>query len=566
MSRFEPMPRDDGVGDAVAARVHDPLWMLGRQWQFGEFLGEDAGSVVQVEATADTHRVDGWRPATERAFRPYDPAKAPLERLVEEEPPVPGADPRLRAAAGARFVRQLTDAALGANLPAFVARYGFSDEQPAPRGLSALLHRSLPDGVSLAAGLRVLTGPDGSAAEAEAEALGLDTASRAALAASAGEWLQWWEARVPAPAGELDGGSGRHPAAWNENRLEYAFSVRASGLGDTEFAAAEYMGGRLDWHSFDAVPTTGPGPDAEPGELFLRGVPAPARFGGMPANRFWEMEDARIDIGSVDAAPHDLGRLMMVAFATSSSNDWMVVPARLPVGTLLRVRNFTVTDVFGGREELAPLAADSPDWNLFALADGRETTGASPWFLLFPALSGSLEGAPVESVLLARDEMSNLAWAVEERVQDSSGRPLDRYDTWAARPVTALPPSLLPRYRVDSEVPDHWYPLVPEQLEDHESIKLRLVPLVRRTAGEICTVTPLGALLESVSASGQGADALWLHEEEVPRSGATVIRAHQRARWHDGSVHQWMARQKTSGTGEASSGLHFDRVEAPNAR
>ena len=566
MSRFEPIPRDDGVGDAVAARVHDPLWMLGRQWQFGEFLGEDAGSVVQVEVTADTHRLDGWRPAVERAFRPYDPAQAPLERLVEEEPAAPGTDPRLRATAGARFARQLTEAALGANLPAFVARYGFSDEPPSPRGLPAVLHHSLPDGVPLAAGLRVLTGTDGAAAEAEAEALGLDGASRAVLAAPAAAWLQWWEARAPAAAGELDEASGRRPAAWDENRLEYAFSVRASGLGDTEFAAAEYLGGRLDWHSFDAVPTTAPGPDAEPGELFLRGVPTPARFGGMPVNRFWEMEDARIDIGSVDAAPHDLGRLMMVAFATSSANDWMVVPARLPLGTLLRVRDFTVTDVFGGQEELAPLAADSPDWNLFALADTRETTGACPWFLLCPALSGSLESSPVESVLLARDEMSNLAWAVEERVQDSFGRPLDRYDTWAARTVEPLPPSLLPRYRVDSEVPDHWYPLVPEQLEDHESIKLRLVPLVRRTAGETNHVKPLGVLLESVAASEEGDDAVWLHEEEVPRSGATVIRAHQRARWHDGSVHQWIARHKTSGTGEASSGLHFDRVEAPNAR
>ncbi|MFE3637584.1 hypothetical protein [Streptomyces sp. NPDC059168] len=49
----------------------------------------------------------------------------------------------------------------------------------------------------------------------------------------------------------------------------------------------------------------------------------------MPANRFWEMEDSRIDLGSVDAAPHDLGRLMMVAYATAGGNvlGELVVPA-----------------------------------------------------------------------------------------------------------------------------------------------------------------------------------------------------------------------------------------------
>ena len=52
--RLEPRVRPDGSGgnlaQALEARVHDPLWALGRQWQLGELQGEDAGSPI---ATSD---------------------------------------------------------------------------------------------------------------------------------------------------------------------------------------------------------------------------------------------------------------------------------------------------------------------------------------------------------------------------------------------------------------------------------------------------------------------------------------------------------------------------------
>ena len=539
--------------------MHDPLWLLARQWQLGEFRGDDAGSIALVHLEADTHRLDGWRPGGEEAWRSYDPAAEPLERLVEEEPPHPARDPRLRLQGGGRFARALAAADVsGAARDAFLVRYGFrDDDRLAPRGLTGMLHRRLADGAALAGGLRLLADPG--TFDAEADALGLAGADRAALPALAAEWLAWWGARVPAGAPLPAGNAELRPAGWDEHRLEYSFAARASALADAELSAAEYLGGRLDWWSFDVAAPAEPAQGGEPVPLTVHGVPAPARFGGMPTPRFWEMEDARIDIGSLDAAPHDLGRLLLVSFATVYGNDWLVVPVRLPVGTLTRVRSFTIVDVFGATESLGAAGAESPDWNLFGQTDGREPSGASPWFLLAPALPDSLESPPVESVLLARDEMANLAWAVEQRVEDGGGRPLERYDRWVARAVAPPPaPSPFPRYRVDTEVPEHWYPLAPEQLADEESVRLRLVPLARRVAGEVVAVMPVGVLL---AGAGAGPNPLWLHEEEVPRAGAAVTRAHQRARWHDGSVHTWTARRKGSGTGESSSGLRFDSVE-----
>ena len=44
-NRIEGRPRATKDFDrAFKAEVRDPLWMLSRQWQMGEFEGDDAGS------------------------------------------------------------------------------------------------------------------------------------------------------------------------------------------------------------------------------------------------------------------------------------------------------------------------------------------------------------------------------------------------------------------------------------------------------------------------------------------------------------------------------------------
>ena len=55
-TRLEPRARGNDMRPSLEARVHDPLWLLGRQWQVGEFQGEDTGTPVQarVRATSAT--------------------------------------------------------------------------------------------------------------------------------------------------------------------------------------------------------------------------------------------------------------------------------------------------------------------------------------------------------------------------------------------------------------------------------------------------------------------------------------------------------------------------------
>ncbi|MGC0327369.1 hypothetical protein RKD23_000359 [Streptomyces sp. SAI-170] len=555
MFRYEPVPRDTGMEEALAARTADAAWFLARQYGFGEFRGEDAASPVSVSIAQETHRLDQWRSSAEADWQPYDSATTVLEELVEQEP-VEGPDARLMTAGALRWRRALAGAGLVDLLPAFARICPFDAEGPlAPTGLSAAVRDRLPDPVALAPWAARLAEHDETAAK-EFDAPETGTA-REALAAAAAAWLSWWQARVPVVE---EAEASPPPDAWNTKRLEYAFEVSASSLPGLELRAEEYHGGHLDWWAVDAPDTQLPVDETAIRRDGRRIIPTPAVYGGMPVSRFWEMEDARIDFGSVDASPADLGRLMLVAFATVYNSDWFCIPLPLAVGSLSRVVDCTVTDVFGDRTPLFHATADdSVTWNLYGLGDTAYasrgapdlSTPPSPWMYRPASLPRGLESAPVESVVLLRDEQANLAWAVEESVADRAGERVDRHERWTttARPRPAAEPGAAPRYLVTTEVPAHWYPLVPEVLADMESIRFRLTGLLR---DETYPQTPLGRLLRETD---------WLFEEEVPRSGIRVERSRQFTRWQDGAPHSWTTRRKASGSGGGSSGLRFDVLD-----
>jgi hypothetical protein len=275
------------------------------------------------------------------------------------------------------------------------------------------------------------------------------------------------------------------------------------------------------------------------------------------------MEDAHFDPGSVDASAIDIGRMLLVSFATVYGNDWFTVPIPLPVGTLSRVTRFTVTDVFGRPVQIGRAGEADDGWNLFGLTDlttakeielERPTV---PWFFFAPALVDWLEGPPIERVELMRDERLNLAWAVETTVADDAGGVLDRAARESARPRPEIAPSSTPRYRVQTTVPSNWYPLAPEKVDDFESIRLRLVALIAPRQDGGPQRDPIGWLLAHGPEGG-----LVLQEQELPRAGVHLMRPRGRgAPAHDGSVHTWTSRTKRTGGGEGSSGLRFDIVE-----
>ena len=146
-----------------------------------------------------------------------------------------------------------------------------------------------------------------------------------------------------------------------------------------------------------------------------------------------------------------------------------------------------------------------------------------------------------------------MAWGIERVIAGRGGRPLDRHRAALERETRAVGPpgpgaSGGLRYRLASNVPENWYPLLPQ------SAGLRAIQfeLGQVDLAPTATPAPLGAVLGEVSA---------IEEEELDRPGLRVRRVARRMRWADGSVRLWLGHDAGVGTGESASGLRFDVVE-----
>src|SRR4051812_20256903 len=81
-NRLEGRPRSIDFDRSLRAEVRDALWFLTRQWQVGEFAGDDAGSPVTARFQVSRSVFEGYQ-AADAPAGPYDP-DIPLEAVVEQ--------------------------------------------------------------------------------------------------------------------------------------------------------------------------------------------------------------------------------------------------------------------------------------------------------------------------------------------------------------------------------------------------------------------------------------------------------------------------------------------------
>jgi hypothetical protein len=339
----------------------------------------------------------------------------------------------------------------------------------------------------------------------------------------------------------------------------------------------------------------------------------------MPADRYWEFEDGRVNFGMLGASKVDLARMAVIEYALVFGNDWFTLPVTLPVNALYHVDTLEVRDNFGIVVPIPPATnPDGTQWTMYEMSVKAPSPLAgrprlTDRLYLCPAVA-ALEGPPLEHVLLMRDEMANLVWGIEKRVQGTSGEPLDRKfesnrlsTNQELRPPAdaVLVPGGAPlHYRLQTPVAANWIPFLPvkkagatpfnwsiqlqrgvvthhyqvtpSRLADPRNAdytafidRLRNAPFVEETAEQGSPDNrlqgfmfhPRGSLLRLDPNAAVETDYLRVEEEEVPRDGIQLTRAFNYARDAQGRALLWIGRRKTTGRGEGASGLRFDVIK-----
>jgi hypothetical protein len=648
-NRLEGRPRMVDFDRSLRAEIRDPLWMLTRQWQFGEFKGEDAGSAVKARVQLNTSRIDRFAVKNENRdatggeqFLPAVPfdQTLPLEIEVEREPVLPVgpaakvaepnlADLALRSQMGRHWLRLLKQAGLGDLKNAVLDQFAFEDvsakkkedlvgneplelahlqsDPAAWQSLRAVRGR-LPDG------RRLLSAIDDGKFDEWVDGAGLS----AVLKDLAKDFRGWFNRLFSQPA------KTQLEDAWAPSYLEYQFAVSApddkSGETRTTLTAEEYYHGTLDWFAFNIDQrrlADDPGAQFPPNSFVERPpiafLPSHIEFNGMPNVRWWEFEDRRTDFGSIRATTGDVPLLLLAEFGLIYGNDWTVVPYNLEVGSLADVKGIIVSDVFGVQTLIRPAGQgqrmDWQQWSMYNLASGVSNGGVgSPGggdnrsavdnrLFLPPSVAKVYESAPIERVVVARDEIANLVWGVEETIPGIAGYGVNGFEAgkmlssyFAANEPKTAPDGTAPggtepggttapdgaitrvpndakiQYVLGTTVPENWIPFIAtHQPGSNRQIRLqrgsmpRLTNAIPDTPITNKVITPRGEILR-VGLDETPKQPYFVHEEEVPRAGIIVTRKYQRARGPNGEVFTWIGRRKETGRGEGASGLMFDQV------
>ncbi len=597
-SRLEGRPRSNNFDRALKAEVRDAMWMLCKQWQMGEFRGEDAGSPVTAKLSASTAALNKYQARTSKV-QPFD-KDVPFEAKVEQRPlPFATLEQQLsldlRLVMGRRWMQLLkAKGQLNASKQFFLDNYGFARPDPSKKEnvavcahvevwqqYSAVANRMM-DGAKLLFELldpSVVTHyfdrPDFPVPGDHSVFVEIETTFK-----------DWYADLFYQPSDPADN-------AWEPSKLEYQFNVSAAtAAGEEAMHAEAYYQGHLDWYNMDIdrinkslaeLPgnPAAPAPDKKVQTI----IPAPVMFEGMPNTRWWAFEDSKTNFSYIKPDTTDLAKLLLIEFGLVYANDWYLVPFKLPVATLTKLNGLVLTNSFGENFWIEPAGkggdADWTRWNMFSMkVDSPRAVAADTDLLLLPTVAKVQEGKPTEEVVFIRDEMANMVWGVETVVPTAGFSSRNGFE--AADEIHAalqkiitdkfgLPGFDMPvkdgeevakiRYEIMNSIPENWIPFVPVHVPgSNREVQLQRAAMPRILEGnkdKPDKIRPRTSLLQEGLTEKA---AYFIHEEEVPRSGIRVEQSFQRTRWNNGRVFVWYGARKTTGRGEGSSGLGFDRI------
>jgi hypothetical protein len=162
-----------------------------------------------------------------------------------------------------------------------------------------------------------------------------------------------------------------------------------------------------------------------------------------------------------------------------------------------------------------------------------------------------------------------MVWGVERSVVLATGDALRgeeaARETLAHRqrlapPETPAEPSAPIGYEAMNTVPENWIPFIPVRVSgDNRRIQLQRAALPR-VLGRVTPPDPVEPRTTLLRVGLDAGQRYFVHEEEVPRAGSRLTAAYHRTRRPDGRVVTWYGVRRSTGRGEGSSSLDWDRL------
>lgn len=622
-NRLEGRPRKKDFERVLKAQIHDPLWMLGRQWQMGEFKGNDTGSGILARVQMDYARIT--QHATHNGSPTAYTGELPLEPLVERLAHQWSVKERILM--GKKWLNFLKAATLSLShyQPIFDNDSVFLftiDKEPATaldteelilkKGLlhsdtslpsffsASSLSGSLIDGAKIfeqIVSLSLMTNLDNFYKDFVSSGIAISVARPAdiALFNTANALFKSWVVKMYSLPED-----GLLSECWNTRSMDYQFDIFVpdnEGLTERKLSAHQYSKGNLDWYSLTQDDNnTYPLSETDSKKTkALQLIMSANRFAGMPSTRWWEFENGAVNFANLDADTTDIAKIIMTQFALVYQDDWFNIPYKVPVSSAARIQGIVVTDVFGVKTYVAHSNVEAYNekdkvfvktteswkkWNWMDVSKSSDYINEKDSIdrmLILPVVNKTLESKPFESILFMRDEMANLVWGVEKTVPNYLGKGKDAYE--AARDYTTYLQSIKPfeepesstvesadtrilSYQLASNnIPENWIPFSPVHTgNNNRSMQLQRASMPRILKPYATSlVRPVTSLLRK-GLENSPIQPFFLNEEEVTRAGTIVETTYQRARWYNGAIVSWVGRRKMTGRGEGSSGLTFDNL------
>ena len=611
---LESRTRNSDITDALRFKVYDPLWLLSRQWQLGEFKGNDAGTAMSVTCQVRTTNMKKYGYGENNSNVINTPNEVPLEPIVEQVNR--DITPIVRVESATYFLDLLRSEKEPSQIKAIVGKlrelYPI-DEQDLHMPVSSLENKT----VETFAESRNYRLANFRAAYASKSFDGYSLFKNPSLLKKSPEikvsdelldrYIEWFAQRYM--PNTVQG------SAWEERKLGYEFSAENDKF---QYQAKDYTGGRVSWYSFDLDKCKDK--DAPMEKEVINALPTLATYPGSPNKRLWEFENRKVFMGN-STEMQAQGNVAFLQYATMYGNDWMICPLQTEIGKYIEVEKIDVRDTFGRKYEILSRAGSEASkevpfgqrWQMYTNAPSGTYKGSdSDGFMFPPSLDRTIEGDPLEEVDILRDEMANMVWGVESKIQDGCGSSLDAgllasevgqfIDDANEDAVKKATLSIKEqdnneelgystatlesdrktdfKYKVMTSVPLNWIPLIPQHVggeSDYKGFLGGRETILRRgklpcffadeNKKDYYPVRPLSSIMRKGLTKDKDGNTvegpLFIEEEQVQGVGTKLIKNCQRSRWLGGKTYTWMSYSKQNKHSQGVSGLEFDALKEP---